>query len=560
MMLFDRESAIMKMNNNQNYDNAAIIAFDNMHHPPISNYLGKEEIYMLYKLATDPKYASVTKQSKFDVYDAILEKEHFMRFHLGTNRAVYRHQFDPRFLIKIGLDNIGISDNIREAKNQELLKPFVPKIFDVTECGTVQMCERVEPFVHKELFEKYGKEIFDAIQCILKGNKYILEDIGTNFFMNWGLRRGFGPVVLDFPYVYLRQKDRTKCIAPRKDGNGLCGGDIDYDDGYNELICKKCGQRYAAKDIGSDPEYLINREIAKRKMNSKEAFTMDENIVFTFEYADNNGNKKVIHESVNSNGISSNIAAKILSSKSVEENSINVTPHESSDDDISVSIIPTEVETKSLNKHTVEIPKEISVEVNDDNNVDIATMLTDLVLYASESRYETFKKALEVFQNNLRNYFGEMTPRAYKDIMNSSIKLGEMAYRINEDNIGNGFYNGAESDNQKTVFVDQDDISRKMDINHIKIRHPETKRIIHNLYENDYMINIPRSCSDFAKIAKVIDKIIDKEDLTIDQKADKIVKSLSPKSGGLYPSYVTHPYIDSNILENIIHNNISNDD
>ena len=37
-----------------------------------------------------------------------------------------------------------------------------------------------------------------------------MADIGTNFFMNWGIRPGFGPVLLDYPYVY--ELDGNKCV------------------------------------------------------------------------------------------------------------------------------------------------------------------------------------------------------------------------------------------------------------------------------------------------------------------------------------------------------------
>ena len=71
--------------------------------------------------------------------------------------------------------------------------------------------------------------------------KYVLEDIGTIWFKNWGIRPGFGPVLLDYPYLFevdirdLYCYDMTPLGLP-------CGGQIDYDAGFNILICTKCGK------------------------------------------------------------------------------------------------------------------------------------------------------------------------------------------------------------------------------------------------------------------------------------------------------------------------------
>ena len=257
--------------------------FDGMRHPPISQYLGEEEIRMLYTLATDSQYKSVSRTSKFDVYDAILGGRGFKRFHLGTNRIVYKHTLDDSFLLKIGLDDIGIHDNIAEFKNQNYLKPMCTKVFDVTPCGTVGLVERVQPFTSHDDFVRSAKEVFAVIQNILR-NKYIMEDIGTNFFMNWGYRKNFGPVVLDFPYVYVARADRFTCIVNDKDNpEKQCGGHIDYDAGYNQLVCSKCGQRYAAKDLGSEIMYYVK----KRKVCMRGASNMQEKSVsFTVRKGD----------------------------------------------------------------------------------------------------------------------------------------------------------------------------------------------------------------------------------------------------------------------------------
>ena len=66
--------------------------------------------------------------------------------------------------------------------------------------------------------------------------------------MNFGIREGFGPVLLDFPYVYKLDGEKLFCNRPTPDGE-FCGGVIDYDAGFNGLYCTKCGAMYKAKEL-----------------------------------------------------------------------------------------------------------------------------------------------------------------------------------------------------------------------------------------------------------------------------------------------------------------------
>jgi hypothetical protein len=77
-----------------------------------------------------------------------------------------------------------------------------------------------------------------------------MEDIGTNFFMNWGIRKGFGPVILDYPYTYKVDIQKLKCTHVDKYTGIECDGLIDYDIGFNTLVCEKCGTRYTARELG----------------------------------------------------------------------------------------------------------------------------------------------------------------------------------------------------------------------------------------------------------------------------------------------------------------------
>ena len=86
-------------------------------------------------------------------------------------------------------------------ETNSLLKPFVTKMFECSPCGTVATVERVEPITSRQEFLSVADDIFDLLNQQILG-QYILEDIGTNYFMNYGLRKGFGPVLLDYPYLF----------------------------------------------------------------------------------------------------------------------------------------------------------------------------------------------------------------------------------------------------------------------------------------------------------------------------------------------------------------------
>lgn len=224
--------------------------FDALYHAPLRNYITDTDVAGLHYLATSAKYGGMSKNDKIGLMKKILEPRGFKCNTTGTNRAVFRYEDDRSFIIKVAMDEIGCKDNPDEQFNQQILKPFVPKVFDVTPCGTVQMVEAVSPILNRYEFELIAAEIFDILQNFFLG-RYVLEDIGTDFFKNWGIRDGFGPVLLDYPYLYEIDGSKLNCTKVFPDGTH-CTGEIDYDNGLNTVVCEKCGQRYAAKDMGAN--------------------------------------------------------------------------------------------------------------------------------------------------------------------------------------------------------------------------------------------------------------------------------------------------------------------
>lgn len=233
-------------------------------HAPISSYISLPEIQYFDHIATSAKLAGKSKRYKIDMMSEVLRPKGFIYMTAGTNRVVFRNDYDQSFLLKIGFDSTGINDSLREFHNQEVLKPFVPKVFDVSARGTIGLVERVHPILNRAEFTSVAGQIFDILNKKILG-KYVLEDIGTDFFKNWGLRDGFGPVLLDYPYVYEIDGSKLVCNKPLPDGT-LCKGLIDYDEGFNTLVCELCGRRHTAKSLAkNNGAILITKDYLQQR-------------------------------------------------------------------------------------------------------------------------------------------------------------------------------------------------------------------------------------------------------------------------------------------------------
>lgn len=230
------------------------INFDTMMVPPISSYLSPIDIAELNRIATSASLNGKVKE-KYRLIDAIMQNRGFKRFSAGTNRVIYKCTTDDRFIAKIAMDRVALKDNPAEYRNQFLLKPFVAKTFEVTPCGTVAFSEKVFPIKNEEEFKEVAGDIYEVIVNKILG-EYIMEDIGSKYFMNWGIRLGFGPVLLDYPYLYKLDHNKLYCVKPTENGE-CCDGEIDYDKGFNHLVCYKCGKIYPASEVGENNQKNI---------------------------------------------------------------------------------------------------------------------------------------------------------------------------------------------------------------------------------------------------------------------------------------------------------------
>jgi hypothetical protein len=222
--------------------------FDAMQAPPLYSLLTPTDIGDLHKLATSIRYAG-NPLLRFDQINQIMNRRGFKKMTGGTNRLIYRFLEDNSIIVKVASDAVGVGDSPREYINQQIFKPFVTKVFEVSPCGTVGLFERVMPITSREEFLSIAPDVFEAISNIFTG-EYVMDDIGTDYFLNWGVRIGFGPVLLDFPYAYKLDGNKLFCNIPEVNNPGhTCGGVIDYDAGYNHLRCTKCGVIYKAKEL-----------------------------------------------------------------------------------------------------------------------------------------------------------------------------------------------------------------------------------------------------------------------------------------------------------------------
>lgn len=229
--------------------------FDSLKVNPLLSYFTIEDINLIHKLATSPAMHCDVKK-KYRLLGEIMEKRGFRLIGGGTNRRAYECIYDDRVVAKVATDPVGFTSNLREYINQNVLKPFCNKIFEVTPCGSLAIIEKVVPIKDVSEFQKYAQEIYDILYFKIRNNSIAMEDIGTRSMKNWGYRSGFGPVLLDYPTMYVADPKKRLC---KNILNGkLCCGTLDYDEGFNCIVCSECGRTYFAKTIAKTEGDDIN--------------------------------------------------------------------------------------------------------------------------------------------------------------------------------------------------------------------------------------------------------------------------------------------------------------
>lgn len=260
--------------------------YDQLVAPPLLSFLSPYDIEQLRETATSIKLSGDVN-TKYKIIDSIMRSRGFVRLAGGTNRLVYRHLEYTPIVVKVAMDREGIKNNPDEYRTQHYIKPFCAKPFEVSPCGTVGLFERVERITSRYEFASIAEDVYNMITTVLVG-KYVLEDFGTKFMYNWGIRRGFGPVLLDFPDIYELDGSKITCFAQLDDGT-ICGGEIDYDEGFNFLHCTKCGTQYRARELAKEQKPnsgVLTLAGTKGEVKMRVAYTMGDEIVKEVSYKD----------------------------------------------------------------------------------------------------------------------------------------------------------------------------------------------------------------------------------------------------------------------------------
>ena len=295
--------------------------FDHLSGPPIASLFTQQDLDRLYEIATSIRYSGNARK-RLSMIDEVMKPRGFIKLSAGTNRICYRFLEDDSFVAKVAIDAIGINDNPSEFRNQFIFKPFVTKIFEVDKTGVLAIAERVIPVTSREEFYTIADNIYDLINEWFIG-KYVLADIGVKFFMNYGIRSGFGPVLLDYPYIYELDGNKLYCSEPDINSpTGRCEGLIDYDDGFNFLYCSKCNKRYRVQELAK----AIKNEsiIIKGRRTNKMIVSVSRNGVKVIEAKETDG---LLKPATNKIELASNVEVKpatgLTTSVKVEAKPVN---------------------------------------------------------------------------------------------------------------------------------------------------------------------------------------------------------------------------------------------
>ena len=372
--------------------------YDSLMAPPLSMFLSPYDITELNSIARSLKLAA-KPELRYQEIDRVMNRRGLVKFAAGTNRVVYRHPEFPDILFKVAADAVGLGDNPAEYRNQFILKPFVTKCFEISPCGTVGIFERVNPITSREEFLSVSDDVFELLNEWIIG-KYVIADCGSKYFMNFGVRRGFGVVVLDYPYLYVLDGNKLYCRKPDPlSQSGKCDGIIDYDDGYNFLRCTKCGAIYKAKELEAKIE---NSELVLER-------------------------KGEVKMKIRISGGSQNIEENVITTGSEFESSLFKKPIAATTSEPIVKVEPKVEEKKEKKKEEVKTSKKSKTVNKSVNGVSTEVIAKSPVTFSEEYKQECLdKKAKE----------GEEKKMEPIDIIKTSIKaIVENFNKVDKDDI-----------------------------------------------------------------------------------------------------------------------------
>lgn len=264
--------------------------YDALTAPPMLSLLTPNDLYTIDMICNDPTMDSKLRERK-NCIDQLLRPRGFVRFASGTNRVVYKFLEDQSFLLKVAISEPGIKDSYYEYKNQFHLKPFCAKCFETSQSGAVGLFERVETINNIYQYLDVADDHFKLLNDKIIG-RYVMADVGSKFWMNLGIRVGFGVVFVDYPLLYELDGKKLFCNSKNPITNVPCGGQIDYDDGYNFLYCTKCGKQHLASRLAKNA-YDDSIKFVKGKGKAKMIISVNGTKLETLSTADTYLDKKV---------------------------------------------------------------------------------------------------------------------------------------------------------------------------------------------------------------------------------------------------------------------------
>lgn len=339
--------------------------YDALTAPPLLSLLSQQDIYTIDMICNDPTMNSKLRERKKCI-DQLLQPRGFVRFASGTNRVVYKFLEDQSFLLKVAISEPGIKDSYYEYKNQFHLKPFCAKCFETSQSGAVGLFERVETINNIHQYLDVADDHFKLLNDKVIG-KYVMADVGTKFWMNLGIRVGFGVVFVDYPLLYELDGNKLFCNAKNPITNIPCGGQIDYDAGYNFLYCTKCGKQHLASRLAKNA-YDDSIIFVKGKGKAKMVISVNGVKLETLSTADTYLDKKV------------NKKDKIKTGKfAVKEYDVT---HEIADEDTEEKCETSYTETPSQ-----EVPNKVDENIANDSEGELATSVEESTENSKQSAY-----------------------------------------------------------------------------------------------------------------------------------------------------------------------------
>ena len=436
--------------------------------PDVNIYqlLTQEDIDYMKNIITSPRYAG-NSRLRLSKLDEVMKFRNFIKFAGGTNRIVYTHPSAPNMVFKVAVDAVGIRDNPSEYYNQKLLKPFCTKVFQCSSCGTIASFQKVDRITSEEEFFSIIDDYVSLLEVLIDG-KHIYDDIGTKYFMNYGIWKGKGLVILDFPYMYEIDGKKLICKNILDDGS-ICNGDIDYDKGFNTIICTKCGRIYRAGDLAKTPE--SGSSITKMKGAARMKFSLrrGDKVIKTFE----TGNEVEYIVRKESNTAKKNEKNRIYNNELIKVKKVIKTNNETIN---SVEIPKNKANTESSTTNDKNSKEEsvkkvvktigVNLKKEKENKKSINGINTELIKVKKKIKTDSFKKyKVKTINNKKKNILEEKTekPKEKDTVIERIIKVSL------DDNINNATKINTKKDNtvksgvikvNKTIAIPESEIKR----------------------------------------------------------------------------------------------------